>query len=824
MSEQVKISQLLSPKFQISMENTSRRTCVHCRKICPLSNTQECSTYLRCSRCKSTIYCSRNCQKHDFKQHKSLCKKIHKVQNDIQEGAESLLSFNISDGMIGNLYLFGDFPSRELRFQDISEAYESEVKFYIQYRVVLMDLLLEEATCRSSGRINYFAYDHVILHAENVLMLDKYDYISSFLCPGHCIKPYLLQGLLCSNQFEKCYALVCHYVKEGQKYFPFSMEGAKEYHEAIPNSIEEILEKSKPDMTKPIETYNPESFSYTAMNYLYALKYMLHMTMEKLKIIQTNFLDNEDCISVICEYLGIPKDWIILDKQDWYSRQAFGILQTFDKLQHTNVLLTDFFSTVKDTSYYPEIYHAIESAKSMFKIEKEKCHCCDDYNDVMHWDYRNHSERYECLKPDQKVWKTILKYCDSGYCHYYSFMEQDLLEACEYLNELAGSEEMLCSSYEYCSTIQNYYMTKFIADAMKILTKKFKRLQHLLEEFDGNETETVWEYDGLEYGDFSYGVIGCLTLERKIAQANFYLNFDKPYLKKLLNVIVPKGEKKPLRPTIFDTDKVESFFEARDVPGALAVQKAGDWCDDVTTVVDYLFEKKLATDNNQRLLFGHESIVANYIMFLKLDLDLQHQTKLTKFWNPEVALEKGQTVHDAKTGLKIKYLSKEERRQRFDALDEKLKEKASNMIFKMEFMAFQKRTAFDLFWETGPGESMAAAFYPAVENARDMAFHVFEEQWHSSHNSDNCEELCERFLDTSPEEAVYDFASVPRLEVVDVTENKMLKSCFQRFDYKPFENGLLFGNKSIQMGKRVVYACGSWWADVNSTFTPAVSV
>ena len=795
------------------MENTSRRTCVHCRKICPLSKPQQCSTYLRCSRCKSAIYCSRNCQKHDFKQHKSLCKKIHEAQNDIQEGAESLLSFNISDGMIGNLYLFGDYPSRELRFQDMTEAYESEVKFYIQYRVVLMDLLLEEAKCRSSGRINYFVYDHVILHAENLLMLDKYDYISSFLCPGHCIKPYLLQALLCSNQLEKCHALVCHYVKEGQKYFPFSMEGASEYHEAIPNSIKEILEKSKPDMTKPLETYHPESFPYTAMNYLYALKYMLHMTMEKLDFIKENFLDNEDCISVICEYLGIPPDWIILDKQDWYSRQAFGILQTFDKLHHTNVLFTDFFNTVEDASYYPEIYYAIKSAKSMFKIEKEKCDCCDDHNDVMRWDYRNHSERYECLKPDRKVWKTILKYCDSSYYHYYSFMEQDLLEACEYLNDLAGSEEMLCSSYDYCPTIQDYYMTKFISDAMKILTKNFKRLQHLLEKFDGDES--MWEFDGLDYGDFSYGVIGCLTLERKIAQANLHLRIDTRILQKLLNEIVPKDKKKLLRPTIFDTDRVESFFEARDVPGAIAAQRAGEWCDDVTTVVDHLFEHNLATDSNQWSLFGHFSIVTNYIVSLKLDSDLKNQTKLTKFWNPELALEKGQTVRDLRSGLKIKYLTKDERRQRFDTLDEQLKEKARNMIFKKGFMEFEKRMAFDSFCESGPGKSMTAIC--PVKEARDMAFHLFEEKWHDIQNSEDCEKLCERFLDTSPKEAVYDFASVPRLEVVDVSESKMLKSCFQRFDYKPFENGLLLGNKSIQMGRRVVYACGSWWTDADSS-------
>jgi len=66
-----KSNMLTTPKAQAKAEQklkTNRKQCNFCRKI---SNTSS-----RCSRCKSTYYCSRACQSKDWATHKVDCGKI----------------------------------------------------------------------------------------------------------------------------------------------------------------------------------------------------------------------------------------------------------------------------------------------------------------------------------------------------------------------------------------------------------------------------------------------------------------------------------------------------------------------------------------------------------------------------------------------------------------------------------------------------------------------------------------------------------------------------------------------------------------------------
>mmetsp|Transcript_28972 Transcript_28972/g.61228 ORF Transcript_28972/g.61228 Transcript_28972/m.61228 type:complete len:103 (+) Transcript_28972:33-341(+) len=53
--------------------------CLQCRR-----DLREC-TALRCSRCKVVHYCSRECQKSNFSLHKSCCKKISGLREQLNE-------------------------------------------------------------------------------------------------------------------------------------------------------------------------------------------------------------------------------------------------------------------------------------------------------------------------------------------------------------------------------------------------------------------------------------------------------------------------------------------------------------------------------------------------------------------------------------------------------------------------------------------------------------------------------------------------------------------------------------------------------------------
>lgn len=60
----------------------------------------------------------------------------------------------------------------------------------------------------------------------------------------------------------------------------------------------------------------------------FILKSMLHEKMEALIMIDRHFLSNHDCTTLIGEYAGVKREWLMFEK-DWYNNQALEVLQPF---------------------------------------------------------------------------------------------------------------------------------------------------------------------------------------------------------------------------------------------------------------------------------------------------------------------------------------------------------------------------------------------------------------------------------------------------------------------------------------------------------------
>ncbi len=144
------------------------------------------------------------------------------------------------------------------------------------------------------------------------------------------------------------YQLCCFYAQRPERYFPCTFhdkdesiqpkeyyipspfafrELRKYHHEDVVNPKVYLQELANPiDATKSVRgiPINHESFPYTAMNFLFFYKYKFHMYMEALIII-SRFLNNQDCLTEIGEYLGLEKDWIVYDRNH-YKKQAYEVL------------------------------------------------------------------------------------------------------------------------------------------------------------------------------------------------------------------------------------------------------------------------------------------------------------------------------------------------------------------------------------------------------------------------------------------------------------------------------------------------------------------
>jgi len=87
-----KMAGSMQPQSSADRERGNTRLCRHCSNSDPSSEFQR--SLLTCSRCKLTYYCSKECQKLDWKRHKLLCVPVDKAfKKTADSGRQSISNF-----------------------------------------------------------------------------------------------------------------------------------------------------------------------------------------------------------------------------------------------------------------------------------------------------------------------------------------------------------------------------------------------------------------------------------------------------------------------------------------------------------------------------------------------------------------------------------------------------------------------------------------------------------------------------------------------------------------------------------------------------------
>ena len=568
--------------FDVPEDAFSRRRCVNCCKVKPPAQP---GTFKRCSRCKSCVYCSKECQKQDWSIHKRICKCIdHQTNKILNCGMHVEAHFEI----MLEVREFDEERYENLHEYGISDKVLVDIGHdYIHERRELIPLLFLEAECRK--RTNLLAIDLVILHLQDIFHNDKYDTM------GH--KEQLMRLLMRLDRFQECYDLCKFFAKNGESYYDKFLDS--NFHRQItrPNLVGQ-------DLTEPVGDIdlNHDCFCPSAVTGIYYIKYWLHLNTVKLRWINTNCLDNaDDCTAIIADFLGIKREWWQVDEKDWYKDQAEILLNTL--VYHDNG--AKFLTIISGSPPFAhnELKVATNDALQKARLKGGQKYCPEKIMTVRRhqWEETLARSRFDHAKDARH----ILDHVD---------------EVIEELNAIAGVNVM---DYESAGANVMVYerkpflfsATKFVVDLMTICHNNF----HLFHELPLAR-------------DILDCLVRCTTAERKIAQCELHLVKHTKEAKEILSLL-PNGSD-----SIHKIPSVDEFYLFRrgseeDVFEYFAdlFDHIAQWKTEVTAIIDGLYRKNAATERNLRTLFGSAEIVSNRLWHLRRLDENKGQMKIFKF-------------------------------------------------------------------------------------------------------------------------------------------------------------------------------------------------
>lgn len=152
-------------------------------------------TFLKvCKRCKLVCYCSKHCQKQDIFDHKSECKEIAALSEEVQNYEKSLREFRLDEKTTVNLFN----PPYAGQFWVLpgGDNLDLSPKKYIKMKRKLAELTWEIADRYQSFRATFEASKHLI----DILRLDYYDMLQC--------RQMLAWMMLYMGETQKAYDLI----------------------------------------------------------------------------------------------------------------------------------------------------------------------------------------------------------------------------------------------------------------------------------------------------------------------------------------------------------------------------------------------------------------------------------------------------------------------------------------------------------------------------------------------------------------------------------------------------------------------------------------
>jgi len=625
MAEQRYYVRELLPRFDVPDDAPSQSTCCNCGK-----NNIPLHKRLYNLHGRYRVYCSMNCMNDSYRQHKQgfigIARKVHEIQEKLNTFTG--FGFDIHDYIsanLGNMYEFNVEPHDRV-------LAENNVKEYFKLREDLVKLLIQDAF--AGDRTNTLALDIALLQIKDMFQLDILD--SNYLRKDGLSpkKEYLLSLLLFIGRFEEHYNVSVYYARRGEQFLT-NPDMLSPYDDSIgTNFIKKPFVSSGEDITSSYfdeDSVYYRHFPRLSMNHMFINKFTLHMNMESLRLLRINALDNEDCIALIGEYVGLKKEWFKYEK-NWYKDQAMEVLKEFTRSEE----LASQFGTLHGCSdvflgsgHFNQISMALKIGRGMI-------------NKIML--SQKEGEREEL----NTFWVNDMN------CRTLSVERLEFIKKCiepnadtivGFLNGIAGYNAYDSNHFIHCRSATHFLTRKFLGD--------------IDEELDSHET---WDED--EW--FSDNLLRCLLGERKQIQAHLYhihclgddrIDAIKESPKSCTDMWAQKmllahevmnslpSELNPLsyrRPLPLPDDDPFLNHPLTDLDTEYVINKrkihlVGGWLDDVTRVIDALFYRGLATNENLTAIFGDSSMVSYRLYELRKIKAGKNQTSITSFFSRKKA-------------------------------------------------------------------------------------------------------------------------------------------------------------------------------------------
>mmetsp|Transcript_23191 Transcript_23191/g.50203 ORF Transcript_23191/g.50203 Transcript_23191/m.50203 type:complete len:800 (-) Transcript_23191:1350-3749(-) len=780
--DNIKIAMPLN--HRIPVDNISMRVCAYCRGDIAWGNDSE---GIHCG-CYSCVYCSGTCRARDWFLHSTRCVQIQSLTRDIRLRTADLRSHN------PDVLILFERERPHLLLLSVSAQLRSVRKKIFNAREKVIKELIHEGCRRgySAGEMSnqtVLAYDIAIKQRLDLLLLQNNT--------KQILNLYLLTGRL-----EETYDLCCYFTRKDHTEKKLNDHELNTIwkkqvpHENITRSY--FKRKLGEGDTLFVHT---DANHWAATCHIFLVKYLLHISMENLIQINKEFLDNQDCMELIGEFVGMKKEWII-SKKNWYRDQAHEVAHLFHCAASYHYLETyplEYFQQIQKFAeeYFPGVRsRAIDAAIKLgtkwirdiqLGMDQEKVMSTSKWGEII--------QRYEA---DHNLLYTV-------------DIQPTLRWAIKRINFMASWDAI------GINVDPSLCITEFVTDAVKAC--KGKHRESFFYEFfnfmdfgpyhryNADRNEELSEFDKCQNENFSHVMKVCLGFEKKLAQCHFHKNKGGNQIQEILDQL-PGG--KIAYSSDPPPDDLDGGFKHFSMLGDhdSEIDDVSSWPSDVTKVVDTLFEEGLATNDNLDALFGRSGYVSYRIFQLQQQKEKQRQSSIESFITRTRIWKEGCIDYDTSLGLKIKYLTKIDRRQQFDDMRKMMP--MANFINCLEPSLEQFTAKFG--WN-----NLGIEYFFDCVSSGDA---VVEEHWHIRIKSKRrrcemdgfltVEEACRHYFHSaSLEEAIFDLVGVPRLIVLNGDLEKMQKAGWKCCKVKS-----VLGDKSVQLGSRVAHVysiyCSIW--------------
>ena len=689
----------------------------------------------------------------------------------------------------------------------IARRFQSERKELLDKRELLLKELLDEGS-KSSSSICAGQYTNQNIFACQVAAQQSLDLL--LLRKGIVDAESVLNIHLLTGKFEDLYDLCCHY----------TLRGIYVYN-TLGKGLDMIGQKKikHRNITKP---YAPQVYEdnnlfgeiqFVALIRIFLVKYILHMSMESLHQINANFLNNKDCMVLIGEYVGMKKEWIIAGDNNTYKDQAYEVARMihcgnmygydaneskvdkcFNKIR---MEAQKYFYFTRRTSEY--FYNASRTSVINEAIMTGK---------RLVSSFRLQQKLYKSMPAALWSWSDIINSFEADLAIVYKFEVRSLLmNAVGRINILAGWHVFGSISSHQC-------VTEFVTDALK--TCRGYNFKQIFYETYGDSNRDIWRqdydrteelFDGYDVGTLDSALLICIAIEQKLAYCNFHRNKGNDDVMNILAQL-PESKSYTSEPLPDSSDFAISdliYHDCEDIDG---LDMANE------NLITALFDSGMATKENLDILFGRSGYVSYFIWRLQKQKDDRMQPSVWSFITRSRIWKEGYTDNDKVSGLKLKYLNKEDRAERFDELKKHLY--LGNSLLSLEPSVGQFIARFGIgclndnhylkgFFllnnASGSAEDRGTGSNPKRRRCDLDSFLTVED-------------ACRHYFDTrSLEEAIWDHVGVPSIIVLSLHEN-----CLGGLmDWKNCSSKVVLGDEAVKVGSRVIHhydsSCCSVWKE-----------